>query len=293
MPLPGGGATGERFARLRECAARRSIARADGRGAHRRVWPSWPRRVARRPPAASACGRRRGAQPNCLEGGPGRWRLRATVPWCTGAGLVVEARWSPPTTNRVRPSSWSTWLARASSCSTPTWRSTAFAATDTRTVAFDVALDDDEVVGLEGWYLDRPGFWHGAVGVAACWAGCATGLLQRVEPRWKDEPHGLAHLGAIDAVRWELATVLDAAAAADRRRTRRRRRRPPPSTARPPPRGRRRRGDRPRVERALGPAPMAMDAEVAEMIAACDLYRRQCHAERDLEQLGRLVIGDP
>ena len=30
----------------------------------------------------------------------------------------------------------------------------------------------------------------------------------------------------------------------------------------------------------------------AEIIAACDLYRRQCHAERDLEQLGRLVIGE-
>ena len=234
----------------------------------------------------------RGAQPNCLEGGPGRWRLRATVPWCTGAGLVAHALVAAD--HESGPALVLVDMARPGiELLAPTWRSTAFAATDTRTVAFDVALDDDDVVGLEGWYLDRPGFWHGAVGVAACWAGCATGLLQRVEPRWKDEPHGLAHLGAIDAVRWELATVLDAAAAAiddapgdiaaGHRRALRVRHLVDVGVGEIVT----------RVERALGPAPMAMDAEVAEIIAACDLYRRQCHAERDLEQLGRLVIGDP
>ena len=28
-----------------------------------------------------------------------------------------------------------------------------------------------------GWYLDRPGFWHGACGPASCWAGGAQGLI--------------------------------------------------------------------------------------------------------------------
>ncbi|MCU1502293.1 MAG: hypothetical protein JWM12_1647, partial [Ilumatobacteraceae bacterium] len=48
-----------------------------------------------------------------------------------------------------------------------------------------------------------------------------------------------------------------------------------------------------RVERALGPAPMAQTPEIHRIIAETDLYRRQCHAERDLEQLGNLVRRDP
>ena len=31
-------------------------------------------------------------------------------------------------------------------------------------------------VGTAGDYLSRPGFWHGAIGVAACWYGGACGV---------------------------------------------------------------------------------------------------------------------
>ena len=32
-------------------------------------------------------------------------------------------------------------------------------------------------MGTPGWYVERNGFWHGAVGPAACWAGRAAGLV--------------------------------------------------------------------------------------------------------------------
>jgi hypothetical protein len=45
-----------------------------------------------------------------------------------------------------------------------------------------------------------------------------------------------------------------------------------------------------RVARALGPAPLALDADHAKRVADLELYLRQSHAERDLEQHGLLVL---
>jgi hypothetical protein len=47
------------------------------------------------------------------------------------------------------------------------WASPAFADTATTAVQFP----DHRRVGEAGWYLSRPGFWHGSIGPAACWAG--------------------------------------------------------------------------------------------------------------------------
>ena len=33
-------------------------------------------------------------------------------------------------------------------------------------------------MGADGAYLDRPGFWHGGAGIAACWHGGAVALAQ-------------------------------------------------------------------------------------------------------------------
>ncbi len=290
MPLPGDGATIERFRRLSDCAA---LDPSLGRmiEAHTDAVAILAEADRRAPEGCCGVWAARGPDPCRLEGGRGRWRLRGTVPWCTGAGLVDHALVA--TDHESGPALVLVDMSAAGiERRAPSWRSIAFADTDTRAVSFDVSLADDDVVGLGGWYLSRAGFWHGAIGVAACWAGCATGLLRRVAPRWKDEPHGLAHLGAIDALTWELQTVLDASAVA--------------IDAAPGDVGAaHRRALRVRhlvdvgvgeivgrVERALGPAAMAMDDGVIESIAACDLYRRQCHAERDLEQLGRLAADE-
>ncbi|WP_244255972.1 hypothetical protein [Rathayibacter sp. VKM Ac-2760] len=46
-----------------------------------------------------------------------------------------------------------------------------------------------------------------------------------------------------------------------------------------------------RAGRALGPAPLALDAEHAKRVADLALYVRQHHAERDDAALGRAVLA--
>ncbi len=169
------------------------------------------------------------------------------------------------------------------------WVTPALADTDTAVVDLDgVRVAEAAVVGGDRWYLDRPGFWHGAVGPAACWAGAATGLVDHAERAVGDDPHARAHLGAMRAEVRGMASVLDRAgrecdaepgdgAAAQARAL-----------------AVRHLVDRAAAEvqdrlgRALGPRPLVADAEVVARDAALRVYRRQCHAERDLEVLGRL-----
>ena len=164
------------------------------------------------------------------------------------------------------------------------------AAVDTRTVDFDLGVDADDIVGTDDWYLQRPGFWHGAVGVAASWAGCADGIVRRLATHWKDDAHASAHLGAIDAQLWSMRTVIDAAGheiddepvgtAASRQRRALRVRHLVDAAV----------GEIiGRTMRALGPAPLAHMPDVHRHIAEADIYRRQSHAERDLEVLGALT----
>ena len=93
------------------------------------------------------------------------------------------------------------------------WQSPALAAAATATVRFDdVHVPPEGLVGAPGFYLDRPGFWFGAVGVAAVWLGGAEAIAATVRSAIDDDPHALAHLGAIDTACWGARAALDAAA---------------------------------------------------------------------------------
>ena len=68
------------------------------------------------------------------------------------------------------------------------WPSIGMAASRSETLEFGgPVISEDEVVGPAEFYLDRPGFWFGAIGVAACWYGGAVGivndLVKSLEPR--------------------------------------------------------------------------------------------------------------
>ena len=64
------------------------------------------------------------------------------------------------------------------------WKSSAMADTETVAVDFnDVRVAESRVIGGPNWYLSRPGFWHGAIGPAACWAGGAVSLIEAASPR--------------------------------------------------------------------------------------------------------------
>lgn len=164
--------------------------------------------------------------------------------------------------------------------------------------AATVDLDDVPAteVGGPGAYLERPGFWHGAIAVAAAWFGGAVGVaapLRRAGRAGRLDDHGLAHLGAVDAdLAAARALLLDAAAALDdgeredlaaARRRAHRVRAVVESAVESALR---------RTGRALGPAPLARDAGHAQRVADLEVYVRQSHAERDLATLGELAGAD-
>lgn len=180
------------------------------------------------------------------------------------------------------------------------WTTDALA--DTATAVIDltgIEIDRAQVIGGPDWYLDRPGFWDGAIGPAACWAGGALGLVDHAVAHPPRDPHGRAHLGALTALAWSLTSTLDQAG-----------RQIDATSAEPtvdPDGGARRQRalvvrhlvDRAcaeiqdRFARALGPRPLASEPAVHRLDHALSLYRRQCHAERDLEALGDLAAdGD-
>jgi hypothetical protein len=146
-------------------------------------------------------------------------------------------------------------------------------------------------VGAPGAYLDRPGFWHGGAGVAACWYGGALGaarvLLAAARARPLD-PHGLAHLGAVDALVTGLWADLEATAAALDADPARPFRLPAARLRARVEAGATEVLDR--VGRALGPGPMATDPVHAQRVADLPVYLRQSHAERDLAVLGELAV---
>ena len=70
------------------------------------------------------------------------------------------------------------------------WETPALSETATGTVRY-TQHRVEIVVGADGWYLDRPGFWNGAIGPAACWAGAAAGIAEYAEAAGTLDEHQL------------------------------------------------------------------------------------------------------
>lgn len=170
------------------------------------------------------------------------------------------------------------------------WVTPAFAATKTATVQFNsTVLDESAVIAGPDWYLTRPGFWHGALGPAACWAGGAIGLIDAARRNSKEEPHFRAHLGALEASEWGLRAILTEAG------------RQIDANSQDQAHEARKRAlmirhliERTCMEvldrfgRATGPALLAFDRSVSQQHLELTLYIRQCHAERDLAEISSL-----
>jgi alkylation response protein AidB-like acyl-CoA dehydrogenase len=78
------------------------------------------------------------------------------------------------------------------------WPATGMADSLSLTLDFGGELvEDAQVVGPAGFYTQRPGFWFGGAGVAACWYGGAVGLVNDLVDSLSPEPneHVLADLG--------------------------------------------------------------------------------------------------
>lgn len=293
LPLPGAGDTAGRWRELRSMA-RQEVAAARLVEAHAdaaaicselglpmapdrtSLWGVW----AAEPPAP------------VLEAVPedGGWTLHGTKAWCSAAGeashALVTAR------HEGRPRLYAVDLSHpAVTVPDVEWAAAGMSQTLTGEVRFHGA--PAWPAGPHSAYLERTGFWHGGVGVANCWWGGAQGLIdilrQRLQAR--EEPHGMAHLGACLAWDATITAAMDAAgqqvdsapddhAAAKLRAY----------------------SLRSAVEhacsevlrrfgRALGAEPYARDAAAAGRIQDLEVYIRQSHAERDDAELARLAIS--
>jgi alkylation response protein AidB-like acyl-CoA dehydrogenase len=172
-----------------------------------------------------------------------------------------------------------------------TWVARGLRSVTSAAVRFDGTPADP--VGAPGWYLTRPGFAWGGMGVAACWHGGARGLQATLARRSAGRTGDLAdlHVGVVDAGLHASGSVLTGAAAAIDAGT-------AEGTAGEILGLRVRAVVASAVERtirqvghALGPAPLAFDDDHARRVADLELYVRQHHAERDLARLGSVVLA--
>ena len=207
--------------------------------------------------------------------------------FCTGAGLLDRAL---ITATEPRDSLIDIDLratAHSFTVDSTEWITPAFRETSTATVTFNsTAFSAVDIIGPPRWYLDRPGFWPGAVGPAACWAGGALGLVDWAVGQKRNDPHTLAHLGALQADAWLLRTTLARAgeeidsqpqnAVANHKLALIVRHLVEITCA----------DILTRLGRAYGPHALAFDPDVSRRYAEVELYIRQFHAERDLESLG-------
>ena len=223
-----------------------------------------------------------------------RWSLSGRRPWCSGSDRCTHALVTAdaPDGGRLFAVDLASPTARPDG---DPWLGVGMRGSGTATMRFTATPATP--VGGPGAYLERAGFWHGAVGVAAAWFGGAVGAAAPLRARLaagRGDEHDAAHLGRVETALGSAGAVLRAAAAEIAE----------PDAVGEPIAAARRRALRARAAveeavetvlrstgRATGPRPLARDAHHARLVADLEVYVRQSHAERDLATLGRLAAG--
>jgi len=229
-----------------------------------------------------------GADPLVASPAPdSTWLLTGTKPWCSLAGSLDSALVTAATESGERRLFAVDLADPGITVDTAAWVARGLSEIPSGPVHFTGV--GAEAVGDHDWYLTRPGFALGGIGVAACWYGGAVALARTLAGAVaaKAEPLRLAHLGAVDVLLQSSRRALrEAAELADE--------------GSPDARilAKEVRADVARTceevlahcAHALGPAPLALDAAHAKRVADLQLYVRQHHAEHDLASLGQAVI---
>lgn len=216
--------------------------------------------------------------------------LEGRKPYCSGCSVVdfaLVTAWNPeekPVLARVH------MRQPGVKVDGDSWQALGMAACNSGMVSFAGARG--EMVGAEGAYLARPGFWQGGAGIAALWYGAAAAVARPLclSSRIASDPHAAAHLGTVDtALRGAKALLLEAAGWIDAH----------PTADASLVALRLRAGVEAaanevllRTGRALGPGPLCNDAIHAQRCADLPVFLRQSHAEHDLEALGRGISAD-
>ncbi|SDV48087.1 acyl-CoA dehydrogenase family protein [Chitinasiproducens palmae] len=208
--------------------------------------------------------------------------------WCSGAAAVSHALLTVWLDNDVSCLAAVALDAPGVRVTERGWAAIGMAATGSVEVEFDDA--EAVQVGAPGDYLNRPGFWHGGAGIAACWYGAAAGIAAAFSARTAgrhDDPLVALALGEVDlaldgaanrlratAARLDASPDADALVWAMRARL----------------------GAEQAAEvtlrcatRTLGAGPLCRDAAFARRVTDLGVFIRQSHADRDFAALGRAV----
>jgi alkylation response protein AidB-like acyl-CoA dehydrogenase len=147
---------------------------------------------------------------------PGGWLLSGTKPYCSGGARLDRALVTADAPDGYRLFDIS--VADHVVAVVPgSWPAVGMADSDSETLIFGgPVLRESVAVGDPDFYLQRPGFWSGSVGVAACWYGGAQGLVDALLSALGPKPgdHALAAAGRAVAIVTGLGAYLEHAARA-------------------------------------------------------------------------------
>jgi len=141
------------------------------------------------------------------------WHLTGQKPFCSGGALLDRALVTADTPDGYRLFDIDV-ASHVVVVQSGSWAAVGMADSLSETVEFGgPPVPSACAVGEAGFYLERPGFWHGAIGVAACWYGGAAGLVAHLlrtahpdaaEAVLAELGHAVAH---VDGMRHVLAAA--------------------------------------------------------------------------------------
>jgi alkylation response protein AidB-like acyl-CoA dehydrogenase len=140
------------------------------------------------------------ARPELLQARPTQdgWRLTGTKPWCSGGEHLDRALLTATDPDGVvRLFDVDVAAVRFAD----DWHPIGMRASDSRTGCLEVEVAASDQIGPPGAYVARPGFWHGGIGVAACWHGLATRIGRDLADHAarRDDPFARAAAGRVAA----------------------------------------------------------------------------------------------
>ena len=168
------------------------------------------------------------------------------------------------------------------------WNAVGMQHTRTASLSFDQV--SAKALGQSNAYLERPGFWHGAAGVAACWFGAAARLADFLYQACQTKPHAyrLRYLGEVSTLLFttkqyfhHVANQIDQYPKQSHELIIRILRTKVEQTAQLV---------LDQVGKALGARPFCENRTFAALAADLPVFLRQSHAAFDLEQIAKLVL---
>lgn len=221
--------------------------------------------------------------------------LSGTKAWCSGAQGVSNALLTAWLEGQDQSQLVAVDLSHPSiQMNTDAWQAVGMADTLSAEVAFDGT--PATLVGDPGDYLQRPGFWHGGAGIAACWHGGTLAVaealyqgMRAASPEHSAFASRCAAFGKVDRVLAGLAALLresadwiDAHPHADAMAVALRLRQAAEAGAH---------CVLEETGRALGATPYCRDAAFARAAADLPVFIRQSHGARDDADLANAVLA--